>query len=273
MMLPETNPPAIVVRAEAPLAELARQIAEAHRECEAAQLRAVEKAAAAGALLLQAKDRVGHGGWLDWLKANVPFTPRTAQNYMRLARETADPGKAKRVSHLPLREALRVLAGGGEGWEAHLETAGWAADLGPARLLSELETAQQQVRARKEEFYRLLGGHLAEADRLVNGERVDPLGALKDAGAAWERLRAAALDFDALGTLLLEHETALWSVKEVCQFYRAVKNVHGDRDEVDRRLGETAEFWSAVTQAAEKRLEELAGGGGAGAPRDTTEGG
>jgi ParB family chromosome partitioning protein len=78
------------VRAEAPLAELARQIAEAHRECEAAQLRAVEKAAAAGALLLQAKKRVGHGRWLPWLEENCPqLSERQAQRYMALAKSDA----------------------------------------------------------------------------------------------------------------------------------------------------------------------------------------
>lgn len=39
----------------------------------------------AGPELIEAKALVGHGAWLQWLKENFKWTPRTAQNIMRAA--------------------------------------------------------------------------------------------------------------------------------------------------------------------------------------------
>lgn len=55
---------------------------------------ALAAAWSAGRLLLEEKKRVhrlmGGGAWLLWLEQNFRGTPRTAQNYMRLAREITD---------------------------------------------------------------------------------------------------------------------------------------------------------------------------------------
>src|SRR5262249_22843249 len=66
----------------------------------------------AGNLLVDAKRQVGHGEWLDWLRANCPFSERTAQAYMRLAREVPrlDEAKAQRVAGLSVRQAIRELS-------------------------------------------------------------------------------------------------------------------------------------------------------------------
>jgi hypothetical protein len=65
---------------------------------------------------LEAKSKVGHRRWIAWLEANVTFTPRAAQGYMRVAREWGRlEAKAKHVSHLTYREALAVLAEPREG--------------------------------------------------------------------------------------------------------------------------------------------------------------
>jgi hypothetical protein len=53
---------------------------------EAATRRGLEHAIAAGALLLEAKELVGHGDWLAWLEANCRVGARQAQTFMRLAR-------------------------------------------------------------------------------------------------------------------------------------------------------------------------------------------
>ena len=68
----------------------------------------------AGDLLLKAKKKVAHGGWLDWLKENCHFSERTAQGYMRLSRELPqlEDSKAQRVADLPLRDALVLLSCG-----------------------------------------------------------------------------------------------------------------------------------------------------------------
>ena len=92
---------------------LAQQINQAHRQCEHAARSAVTHAVRCGELLLHAKAAVPHGGWLPWLAENTQVNERTAQLYMRLARELPklDPSKAQRVADLPLREALRFIAG------------------------------------------------------------------------------------------------------------------------------------------------------------------
>jgi hypothetical protein len=40
-----------------------------------------------GEMLLEAKDQVPHGGWGGWLSKNFELNPRTAQQYMRMARD------------------------------------------------------------------------------------------------------------------------------------------------------------------------------------------
>jgi hypothetical protein len=110
------NPAGIVVQAEASLADLAAQIGEAHHQCESAVRSAVMHAVRAGELLTQAKRRLPHGNWLPWLKANCPFAERTAQAYMKLARDLPklDAAKAQRVADLPVRDAIKLLSAGTE---------------------------------------------------------------------------------------------------------------------------------------------------------------
>ena len=40
-----------------------------------------------GKLLIEAKEALPHGDWLPWLRDRVEFSERTAQNFMRVARE------------------------------------------------------------------------------------------------------------------------------------------------------------------------------------------
>lgn len=95
-----------------PSRDIAGQINEAYRLAQEHAHTAVEHARRAGELLLQAKELVAHGDWLPWLSANVPdISERTAQGYMRLAREClADPANPQRVALLSLRAALADLA-------------------------------------------------------------------------------------------------------------------------------------------------------------------
>jgi hypothetical protein len=81
---------------------------EIRKEVEAAEHAwqgAVTHAIRAGELLIEAKAQVRHGEWLPWIEANFPGRPRTAQDYMRLARN------ARRVAYLPsVREAVAALS-------------------------------------------------------------------------------------------------------------------------------------------------------------------
>lgn len=98
------------------LAALARQINAAHKACELAVREAVNHALLAGELLNEAKARVAHGAWKSWLANHVDCSERTAQLYMRVARELPrlDASKAQRVALLPLRNLASALANGAE---------------------------------------------------------------------------------------------------------------------------------------------------------------
>ena len=52
-----------------------------------------------GKRLLEAKEQLPHGQWEAWLEKSVEFTPRTAQNFMKIPSEF--DSKTKPVSFLP----------------------------------------------------------------------------------------------------------------------------------------------------------------------------
>ncbi len=60
-----------------------------------------------GQRLNEAKTLLSDGEWLTWLAEKVEFSPRTAQRFMRLAREWSD---ATALSHLGATKALTLLA-------------------------------------------------------------------------------------------------------------------------------------------------------------------
>ncbi len=94
------------------LDDLAQKINEEHECVEGAFKTAMGHALKAGELLIEAKGAAPHSGWLPWLEANCSFSKRTAQAYMRLAREMPklDPEKAQRVAHLSFRDTMKALA-------------------------------------------------------------------------------------------------------------------------------------------------------------------
>lgn len=89
----------------ASLSRLADEIGREVRAAEDAWRDAVGHAIKAGQLLIEAKSLVRHGDWLPWLEHHFPGSARTASNYMRLARNSAD------VADLPtVRDAIAALA-------------------------------------------------------------------------------------------------------------------------------------------------------------------
>jgi hypothetical protein len=88
--------------------DVAVRICAEHEAAQASARDAVVHAIRAGELLIAAKAGLPHGEFGAWLAANVSFSERTAQGYMRLAR--LEPAKAQRVADLSLRVALRTLA-------------------------------------------------------------------------------------------------------------------------------------------------------------------
>ena len=60
-----------------------------------------------GRCLNEAKDLLPHGEWLPWLTEQVEFSPRTAQKFMKLAREWSN---ANTLADLGASKALMLLA-------------------------------------------------------------------------------------------------------------------------------------------------------------------
>ena len=60
-----------------------------------------------GRCLNEAKDLLPHGEWLPWLTERVEFSPRTAQKFMKLAREWSN---ANTLADLGASKALMLLA-------------------------------------------------------------------------------------------------------------------------------------------------------------------
>ena len=60
-----------------------------------------------GKRLIEAKEMLPHGEWLPWLSERVCFSEKTAQNYMRVAREFPNP---QALADLGATKALTLLA-------------------------------------------------------------------------------------------------------------------------------------------------------------------
>lgn len=79
-----------------------------HDACGAAAQTSIEHAIKAGQLLEEAKALLKHGKWLPWLADNCGLSERTAQRYMRLARNAA---KSDSVADLNAAERLLSTTG------------------------------------------------------------------------------------------------------------------------------------------------------------------
>jgi hypothetical protein len=89
-----------------PMADLIKQINEAHQEVRLALRRTGECAIKAGLLLLQAKKLVRHGSFAEWIAANCALSERTAQLYMQVARKFPNPQSFADFSLSDLMEML-----------------------------------------------------------------------------------------------------------------------------------------------------------------------
>jgi hypothetical protein len=91
---------AAVVRFEA-LAELAERIRAAHRALNDSLNASLDRAFAFGELLIEAKRKVPRGKWLPWLAGHCQIAERTAQAYMRCA-------KNRPAIEAQIRNGLRI---------------------------------------------------------------------------------------------------------------------------------------------------------------------
>jgi hypothetical protein len=94
------------------LPELAARIRAFHESTIEGLRQSVENGMAAGDLLIEAKAQLKHGHWLPWLRDNCNISERTAQLYMRLAKNRAaieEQAKSATVADLNLNEAAALL--------------------------------------------------------------------------------------------------------------------------------------------------------------------
>jgi hypothetical protein len=93
------------------LPELAARIRAEHGATRDALKSSIDHSIAAGELLIEAKAKVPHGQWLPWLRDNCAMSERTAQLYMRLAKNrTAIEDQIRNgVADLNLNEAAALL--------------------------------------------------------------------------------------------------------------------------------------------------------------------
>jgi len=104
----------VVPQPEPTLGELADKINADYADLNGATLSAVEKAMSIGKTLQQAKRRLNHGKFADYVTANFPFAMRWAQQCMRLANHEAEIRQRLEElraigSHLSLAEAFRLI--------------------------------------------------------------------------------------------------------------------------------------------------------------------
>ena len=107
-----------------------------------------------GRCLIEAKDLLPHGEWLPWLTERVEFSPRTAQNFMRLAREWTN---TQTLADLGASKALMLLALPAEERETFIEEYN-VIDMSARQLEAAIKERDEarQAQAKLEEDMRLL---------------------------------------------------------------------------------------------------------------------
>ena len=87
---------------------LKSRIIEHHTKAQAAAKTAIAHALEAGKLLAKAKEDCTHGNWRPFLES-LEISPRTAQRYMRLAKNE-HVLKSDSMSHLSMTQSLELLS-------------------------------------------------------------------------------------------------------------------------------------------------------------------
>jgi hypothetical protein len=82
-----------------------KEIRRLHEEIGEALRTTLPKAIRVGELLAEQKAECKHGEWLPWCKENLPFSERTAQDYMRFYGRRAEL-KTATVADLPAARKL-----------------------------------------------------------------------------------------------------------------------------------------------------------------------
>ncbi len=97
---------------------LAHEINTEHGHVETHKRNTIKHAIRCGELLLEMKQRVGHGNWLAWVEKHFEASERTARNYMEIAKSAA---VADLQDDTTMRSALRALTSRSESKAARLQ--------------------------------------------------------------------------------------------------------------------------------------------------------
>lgn len=109
---------AVVIVDAAPPVEMLEALAERinteHAKCEASYRAGIEHALACGTALIEAKSKVKHGEWADWLAKHCTVTQRQCQRYVQVAKAwpKIEAANATRVAGLSIRSALDLTSRG-----------------------------------------------------------------------------------------------------------------------------------------------------------------
>ncbi len=112
------KPPSTALVPLRTLADLATDIKRSHAEYIDSVCWAANKAIETGKLLIETKERVrkefGHGFWEVYVAETFPFTMRTAQNYMRQARQEVKRNQSprsenERLSFLRQHKSIKII--------------------------------------------------------------------------------------------------------------------------------------------------------------------
>ena len=101
-----------------------------------------------GKRLIEAKDQLSHGEWLNWLEKEVDFTDRSARNFMRLASEYANRNS---ISDLGVTKALALLSVPTEEREQFAEAV-HAEELSVRELKQKIREREDAIRVRETEL-------------------------------------------------------------------------------------------------------------------------
>lgn len=119
-----------------------------------------------GKRLIEAKEQLSHGEWLDWLENRVSFNERAAQRFMKLATEYSNPTT---LSDLGYSKALALLSVPVEEREEFAEAV-HAEDLSVRELkqkIREREDALQQAQSERDSARRELDSRQMELNAQI----------------------------------------------------------------------------------------------------------
>ena len=162
--------------------QAARPAAPAERTIEAitgdileAQRKGGEAILTIGNCLIEAKSMLLHGEWLPWLNSKVGYSEKTAQNFMRLAREFSNP---QALADLGATKALALLALPTEERERFLEDHN-VIDM-TTRQLEQAIKERDEARKAAEQARAKMAEDVAVANASLEGARADKQAADKE---------------------------------------------------------------------------------------------